>query len=85
VLDPRVRTAGADYDSVLGRISTDWTWAPGSRFDLAVTVPPNATARVVLPATLGRLAEGEALAQHNSAETVEFDLSPGRTQLTLRP
>ncbi len=29
VLDPRVRRAGADYESVLGRISTDWTWTPG--------------------------------------------------------
>jgi alpha-L-rhamnosidase len=49
VLDPRVRHAGADYDSVLGRISTDWRWTPGERFDLTLTVPPNATARVLLP------------------------------------
>jgi alpha-L-rhamnosidase len=49
VLDPRVRKAGADYDSVLGRISTDWTWEPGGTFELRLTVPPNATARVALP------------------------------------
>ncbi len=49
VLDPRVRKAGADYDSVLGRISTDWSWAPGEKFELALTVPPNAVARVLLP------------------------------------
>jgi alpha-L-rhamnosidase len=55
VLDPagRVRRAGADYDSVMGRISTDWTWTPGERFELALTVPPNAAAHVSLPACLG--------------------------------
>jgi alpha-L-rhamnosidase len=53
VLDPRVRRAGADYDSVLGRISSDWTWTPGGEFRLSLTVPPNARARVVLPAMLG--------------------------------
>jgi alpha-L-rhamnosidase len=49
VLDPRVRKAGADYDSVLGRISTDWSWEPGGKFELQLTVPPNATAQVTLP------------------------------------
>ena len=49
VLDPRVRRAGADYESVLGRISTDWTWTPGKAFELRLTVPANATARVTLP------------------------------------
>jgi alpha-L-rhamnosidase len=88
VLDPRVRTAGADYDSVLGRISTDWTWDPGRSFDLAVTVPPNATARVILPAALGRLARqggADALSHRTTGDTVEFDLGSGRTRLTLRP
>ena len=49
VVDPRVRKAGADYDSVVGRISTDWRWTPGGKFELELTVPANATARVTLP------------------------------------
>jgi alpha-L-rhamnosidase len=53
VLDPRVRHAGADYQSVLGRISTDWRWTPGERFALDLTVPPGAAATVRLPAALG--------------------------------
>jgi alpha-L-rhamnosidase len=57
VLDPRLRRAGGDYDSVLGRISTDWDWDPGRTFKLAVAIPPNATARVRLPAHLGRQVE----------------------------
>jgi alpha-L-rhamnosidase len=88
VLDPRVRRAGADYDSVMGRISTDWTWAPGERFDLSVAAPPNTTARVVLPASLGRLADlggAEPLARREAGETLELDLGPGLTRLTLRP
>ncbi len=52
-LDPRVPSAGADYDSVLGRISTDWTWIPGERFHLDLRVPPTASAVVDLPASLG--------------------------------
>jgi alpha-L-rhamnosidase len=54
VLDPRVKSAGADYDSVLGRISSDWRWTPGEAFQLSLTIPPNARAYVALPARLGR-------------------------------
>jgi len=53
VLDPRVRRAGADYDSVMGRISTEWEWIPGESFRLSLTVPPGATGIVHLPAMLG--------------------------------
>jgi alpha-L-rhamnosidase len=71
VLDPRVRKAGADYDSVLGRISTDWTWAPGETFELSLTVPPNAVAHVALPAHLGGAAERS------------FDVGPGVHQIRI--
>jgi alpha-L-rhamnosidase len=50
VLDSRVRRGGGDYDSVMGRISTDWTRTADEDFRLAVTVPANATARICLPA-----------------------------------
>ena len=53
VLDPRLRRAGADYDSAMGRISTDWRWTPGEAFNLSMTVPANATAKLELPAHLG--------------------------------
>jgi alpha-L-rhamnosidase len=88
VLDPRVRRAGADYDGAIGRISTDWTWTPGEGFELSLAVPPNATARVVLPTMLGRLQaiDGpDALARRMDADTLEVDLGPGRTRLSLRP
>ena len=50
LLDPRVRSAGARYDSVQGRIETRWTITPDDRFALDLTVPPNTRAKVTLPA-----------------------------------
>ncbi len=49
-LDPRMTHARAEYDSVYGRIVSDWTAKPGEPFSLPVTIPPNTSARVVLPA-----------------------------------
>ena len=48
VLDARVRSGGGDYDSILGRLATDWSQGPGGAFSMHVTVPPNAKARVHL-------------------------------------
>ena len=39
----------AEYDSVYGTIKTEWTANATGHIDLAVTVPANATATVVLP------------------------------------
>ena len=91
VLDPRLRRAGADYESVLGRIATDWDWDVGRAFRLSVTIPPNATARVRLPGHLGRRAE---LASGNARSEppigagdleLNVELSAGRHTLTVTP
>jgi alpha-L-rhamnosidase len=59
VLDARVKYGGADYDSVMGRVSTDWTQASDSRFTLDVIIPANATAYIHLPASRdSRIEEG---------------------------
>ena len=42
--------ARAEYDSVRGRISSSWR-IENDRFDLEITVPPNTTATVYVPAT----------------------------------
>jgi alpha-L-rhamnosidase len=42
--------ANTSYDSVRGLVSTAWT-NTGSRFNLAVAVPPNTTAQVYVPTT----------------------------------
>lgn len=51
VFDARITSGGGNYDSVVGRISTDWTRFDDGCLSLAVTIPPNASARVHLPAS----------------------------------
>jgi alpha-L-rhamnosidase len=58
--DPRIKRGGGDYDSVMGRISTDWAHTPYGEFALNVTVPANCTAHIYLPAhASSRIREGE--------------------------
>ncbi len=50
VCDPRLKFAAGDYDSVHGRISTEWR-RDGERLTLDVSIPPNVNADVHIPAT----------------------------------
>jgi alpha-L-rhamnosidase len=50
VLDPRVTHARGEYDSVYGRIVSDWEAKPGESFSLNLTIPANTHAKVYLPA-----------------------------------
>jgi alpha-L-rhamnosidase len=54
VRDERVRKGGGDYDSIMGRISTQWWHHTDGGFSLRVTVPANTTARIHLPAAAGK-------------------------------
>lgn len=67
LLDPRVKSAGAEYRSVLGRIATRWGQHSGNRFFLEVTIPPNSSAVVHLPLAHGAveiLESGKSIAGH---------------------
>ncbi|MGA2100215.1 MAG: family 78 glycoside hydrolase catalytic domain [Candidatus Sulfotelmatobacter sp.] len=58
-LDARMTAARAEYDSVYGKIVSDWKGTPAGPFSLIVTIPANTSARVFLPAIAGaHLAEG---------------------------
>ena len=48
--DSRIEHGGADYESLVGKISTHWTWAPDETISLDVCIPANATARIHIPA-----------------------------------
>ncbi|MFI4933479.1 MAG: family 78 glycoside hydrolase catalytic domain [Caulobacterales bacterium] len=93
VLDPRLRRAGGDYDSVLGRISTDWDWTPGELFRLSLTVPANASAQVVLPTALGddvwvdggRLAPADPARGVAAGGETSVRLGAGSFELSVRP
>jgi alpha-L-rhamnosidase len=62
--DPRLRFARADYESVRGRVSVQWSRGADGAFTLDVVIPANAAATVELPVPrAARLTEaGRALA-----------------------
>jgi alpha-L-rhamnosidase len=41
--------ASGEYDSVYGKIATDWTSDSGKLMSLKVTIPPNTSATIYLP------------------------------------
>jgi alpha-L-rhamnosidase len=49
-LDARISKARGEYESVYGKIVSDWNGAAAGPFDLEVTVPANTSAKVFLPA-----------------------------------
>ena len=61
LLDDRIKEGGGEYHSVLGRISTYWKQESPDNLRLAVAIPPNASATVHIPASLGhRIFEGRS-------------------------
>ena len=57
-LDARMTSARAEYESIYGKIVSDWKGTPAGPFSLKVTLPANTSARVFLPAMAGeRLTE----------------------------
>ncbi len=64
-LDARMTSARAEYESIYGKIVSDWKGTPAGPFSLSVTIPANTSAKVFLPAIAGaHLTEG-----HNPVET----------------
>jgi alpha-L-rhamnosidase len=53
LLDPRLRQGGGDYESIMGRISTEWKRTEDGGMSLDVTIPANTTAYIHLPAGKG--------------------------------
>jgi alpha-L-rhamnosidase len=52
-LDSRMTSARAEYESVYGKIISDWDGTPTGPFSLRVTIPPNTSAKVILPGIAG--------------------------------
>lgn len=52
-LDPRMSSARAEYDSVYGKIVSDWKNASNRPFTIRVTIPANTSAKIYLPVTSG--------------------------------
>jgi alpha-L-rhamnosidase len=52
-LDSRMTSARAEYDSIYGKIVSDWHGTPKGPFSLHVAIPANTSAKVFLPAISG--------------------------------
>ena len=52
-LDSRMPAAHTEYDSVYGKIVSDWKGSPSGPFVLKVIIPANTSAKVFLPAIAG--------------------------------
>jgi alpha-L-rhamnosidase len=63
-LDARMPSARAEYESVYGKISSEWSAPTNGPFTLRVTVPPNTQAAVFLPLIPGkRVTESDNLVE----------------------
>jgi alpha-L-rhamnosidase len=51
--DPQMTSARAEYDSVYGKIISDWAGTQAGPFSLKITIPPNTSAKVFLPVIAG--------------------------------
>jgi alpha-L-rhamnosidase len=72
-LDTRMDHARGEYDSVYGKIVTDWSGTPTGQFSLKVTIPANTSAKVYLPANPSAqiMQDGQAVeAQQESGSPV---------------
>lgn len=52
-LDARMTSARAEYESIYGKIISDWKGTSAAPFSLSVTIPANTSARIFLPAIVG--------------------------------
>lgn len=52
-LDARMTSARAEYESIYGKIVSDWNGTPTGPFSLKVTIPANTSAKVFLPVIAG--------------------------------
>jgi alpha-L-rhamnosidase len=52
-LDSRMTSARAEYDSIYGKIVSDWNGTAAGPFSLKVTIPANTSAKVFLPVIAG--------------------------------
>ncbi|HXQ09397.1 MAG TPA: family 78 glycoside hydrolase catalytic domain [Caulobacteraceae bacterium] len=87
VLDPRVKRGGGAFRSVLGPISTEWEQGEHGVVRLTALIPPNAQARVHLPARPGQRVQddaGEPVAElARTPDEVIVEIGSGRSGLQV--
>jgi len=78
-LDLRVTFARGEYDSIYGKIVTDWRGTAEGPFSLRITIPANTTADVFLPAAArGQVTEsGKKLESRRQGESLVVSVGSG--------
>jgi alpha-L-rhamnosidase len=81
------RQAAGKYMSPMGLIQSDWSLSPAGQLRLALQVPANASAQLVLPkgaykAAGERLAAPTALTGHDAQDVLVFELAAGSHTLS---
>ena len=86
LLDPRMPHAHGEYESVYGRIVSDWDAKPGQSFSLNVTIPGNTRAKVYLPAIPNAkvIEDNHAVDARREAGSLIVELGSGSYHLEVR-
>ncbi len=85
-LDARMTSARAEYESIYGKIVSDWDGTPAGPFSLRVTIPANTTAKIFLPAIVGtRLTEdGNPLQAKTEDGSYVIEIGSGSYEFAVR-
>ncbi|MCS6954224.1 MAG: hypothetical protein NZM33_15350 [Bryobacteraceae bacterium] len=85
-LDDRITHMRGEYDSVLGKIVSEWEGTRKGPFRLRVTIPANTTARVYLPVIPGAtLTEsGRVVKGVREGESYVVEVGSGQYEFLLR-
>jgi alpha-L-rhamnosidase len=79
-VDSRVTHARGEFDSVYGKIVSDWSGAPSGPFTLKVTIPANTRAKVYLPGTANSTLTEGGKPVKSSREGGEYVVEAGAGQ-----
>jgi alpha-L-rhamnosidase len=82
-LDPRMTSARAEYDSVYGKIISDWKGTSAGPFILKVTIPANTSAEVFLPEITGAHLMQDGKALDTQAENGSYAVRVGSGSYTF--
>jgi alpha-L-rhamnosidase len=78
-LDARLTSARAEYESIYGKIVSDWNGTLTGPFSLKVTIPPNTSAKVFLPAIAGThlMEDGNSVQAQQEKESYVVQIGSG--------
>jgi alpha-L-rhamnosidase len=85
-LDARMTQARGEYDSVYGKIISEWNGTPAGPFTLKVTIPANAAAKVYLPviANAQPMMDGQPISAQQESGSYVVDVGSGSYEFQVK-